>query len=407
MNRRFMALGLLSAALLLLGVRSAVGPAAAQEKKEPSPFAGRLGEVKAKLLKQAGATDKSEEAVAAGLKWLALHQAQDGHWSLHEFHKSTRTEPLPGGKLSEDATITGKAPQQNDVAGTALALLPFLAAGHTHKANKELNPSYQKTVFAGFEWLLKQQGKDGSFPGGIYAHVLATLALCENYAMTSDPVIKLPAQRAIDYLVAYQHKEGGGWRYTKNQPGDLSVTGWVMQALFAARAGGLRVPDATLKGAEQFVESCEDAANKGCYCYVPGGGARTPTMTAAGGLCKRFLGINPRSPKLLAGIVYLKETPPGGTNLYHEYYAARLIHSLNQEAWKAWFEGEQEKPGLRDVLLKAQDTGDTVATQAGSWHVQASHTAIGGRVMSTSLALLCLQTPYRYIPEWADLKKEP
>jgi hypothetical protein len=408
MTRYVWLIGRLSAALFLFGALAAVAPAPAQEKKEPapSPFAGRSGEAKAKLLKLGGGNDKSEEAVAAGLKWLALHQCQNGSWSLNDFHKHTRTEPFPAGKIFEDPKMTGMG-QPNDTAATALALLPFLAAGHTHKANKELNPNYQKTIAAGLTWLITQQGRDGSFPGGIYAHCLATLAVCEAYAMTKDPALKTPAQAAIVYLVAFQNKEGGGWRYQKGTPGDLSVTAWVMQVFHAAKAGGLVVPDASLKGAEQFIDSCEDAGNKGCYCYTPAAG-RTPSMTAAGNLSRRFLGATPRNAKLLTGVAFLKTMPPGSTkNLYQEYYAARLMHSLDQETWKAWFEGEEGKEGLRDYLIKSIDTGDKVQTQAGSWFLPGGQTAAGGRIFCTSLALLCLQTPYRHVPEWADLKKEP
>jgi hypothetical protein len=186
------------------------------------------------------------------------------------------------------------------------------------------------------------------------------------------------------------------------------VSGWVLQALFAAKAAGLTVPDATLKAAGQFVDSCEDANNKGCYCYLPGA-QRLPSMTSAGILSRRLLGVNAADPKFAAGLEYVKASPPGTTkNIYYEYYASRGLHAFNQEAWLAWFEGEQEKPGMRDYLLKSQDAGDKVPTQAGSWLFEGGpYTPVGGRIMCTSFALLCLETPYRYVPEWADLKKEP
>ena len=36
--------------------------------------------------------------MARGLAWLALHQANDGHWSLHELNRHGREKPLPAGK---------------------------------------------------------------------------------------------------------------------------------------------------------------------------------------------------------------------------------------------------------------------------------------------------------------------
>src|SRR5205823_6099264 len=74
----------------------------------------------------------TEEAIDTGLRWLALHQAADGHWSLHEFRQHSRTAPLPEGELLPSDKCTGQA-KKDDVAATALALLPFLGAGHTHR----------------------------------------------------------------------------------------------------------------------------------------------------------------------------------------------------------------------------------------------------------------------------------
>jgi hypothetical protein len=369
MAQRFLPPARLSAALCLLGAVLAVAPAPGQGTKEnkPTPFAGRSGELKEKLLKLGGGDEKTEAAVAAGLKWLALHQAPDGRWSLSAFHMSTRTEPFPGGKISADKTMTGQGTLQDDTAGTALALLPFLAAGHTHKPNKALDPSYHKGVQAGLTWLVRQQNKTGAFSHNIYAHSLATIALCEAYALTADPQLKAPAQRSITYLVAYQH-EKGGWRYNPQEAGDLSITAWVVQALLTARAAGLTVPERTLKLADDFVDFCEDGANKGCYCYKPPA-ERSASMTAAGLLTRMELGgLKPDNQKVLNGVDFLKTFPPGPNNeLYLEYYAARTMHRVGRDAWTARFVGEDGKDGLRDYLLKRMDTGKTMPTMAGSW----------------------------------------
>jgi uncharacterized protein (TIGR03067 family) len=365
-------------------------------------FAGRSGATKEKLLQIGGGNKESEACVAAGLYWLAHHQAQDGHWSMHEFQKYTREKPFPAGKVVEDKNMTGQG-HANDVAATAMALLPFLAAGQTHKANREQQSAdYSKGINAGLDWLIKQQGKDGSFPGGIYAHGIASIVLCEAYGLTSDPILKLPAQRALDYIVLYQHKEGGGWRYTKNQPGDLSVSGWQLMALKSGQMSGLRVPPETLKGAERFVDSSEDPNNKGCYSYVPGGG-RSPAMTATGMLCRQYLGINPRSPKLLAGVQFIKSFPPAGPgrpiDMYYEYYATQVMHHMGGDAWEFWNLGPDGKSGIRDTLIawsKAEEQKGP--TFKGSFMFQGGHTASGGRIMCTSLALLSLEVYYRHLP---------
>ena len=72
----------------------------------------------------------------------------------------------------------------------------------------------------------RQDPKKGDFGGGMYAHGLATIAMCEAYGLTQDPNLRPYAQKAINFIVSAQHVSNGGWRYAPNQEGDTSVTGW-------------------------------------------------------------------------------------------------------------------------------------------------------------------------------------
>src|SRR5213079_548831 len=103
----------------------------------------------------------------------------------------------------------------NDIAGTAFGLLPLLGAGHTHKPSPK-NP-YDKPIEKGLLYLIRKQNKStGDFGGGMYAHGLATIAMCEAYGLSQDPRLKGPAQRGINYIRAAQ-SESGGWRYEPRQ----------------------------------------------------------------------------------------------------------------------------------------------------------------------------------------------
>jgi RNA polymerase sigma factor (sigma-70 family) len=167
-----------------------------------------------------------EAAIAIGLKWLIRHQALDGHWGLHDFHVHGRcncTEPAKGA---------------NDIGGTSLALLALLGAGHTHKAT-EHRGIYAKNVERGLKWLITRQAVDGSLGSDVHAHGLATLTLCSVYGMTGDPIIKGPAQRALNFLVAAQEDKAGRLRATSKH------TLWLVLA--GAKQGqmaGLQVPKA-------------------------------------------------------------------------------------------------------------------------------------------------------------------
>jgi hypothetical protein len=70
-------------------------------------FGGRSGATRDQSLREGGGTTASEAAVTEGLKWLIRQQLGDGRWNL-------------GGN------------DPNPVAGTAMGLLPFLAAGKSH-----------------------------------------------------------------------------------------------------------------------------------------------------------------------------------------------------------------------------------------------------------------------------------
>ena len=116
----------------------------------------------------------------------------------------------------------------------------------------------------------RQDKRTGYFGGGMYAHGLATIAMCEAYGMTQDPNLRRPAQMAINYIVSAQH-DAGGWRYSPGQAGDTSVAGWQVMALKSAQMAGLDVPELTMKKAQNFVEAvCAKDADEGYPRYLPG-----------------------------------------------------------------------------------------------------------------------------------------
>jgi hypothetical protein len=372
----------------------------------PGGFGPRAsGATRERMLQEGGGNAVSEASVARGLKWLALHQAADGHWSLNGFSKHAREAPLGHGGKTFTCNCGGAAARSNDIAATAFGLLPFLAAGQTHKPPKDKKPNlvdYTKTVDGGLKFLVGKQGKDGAFVGEMYAHSLATIAVCEAYGMTSDPLLKVSAQNAVNYLVQAQDPAGGGWRYSpRASPGDTSVTGWALMALKSGQMAGLNVPAATLKRTDRFLDSVEANA-KGGFGYTPGSAERE-TMTAVGLLCRQYLGVNPRNPGLQAGVDRLKQpgNAPGKTgNIYYEYYATQVMHHMGGEAWQYWNLGPGGKGGIRDTLIAKQDPGGgTKNHQAGSWGPETGGFATeGGRMMSTSLSLLTLEVYYRHLP---------
>ena len=364
---------------LTVAVLGGVGPGQGEKDHSSKGFAWRSAGNRRKMLEETGGTVESEAAVAAGLKWLAQHQAPDGHWSLDSFPQQGKCRCTGAGSLN------------NDIAGTALGLLPFLGAGKTHRRSAE-NP-YQKIVDKGLKFLTSRQNANGYFGGGsYYAQGLATMAVCEAYGLTSDPALKRSAQQAISNIVSAQNANGG-WDYL---PGtlrtDTSVGGWQLMALKSGETAGLDVPKKATNAASRWLDRVMTNDGAG---YGYDGPGDTNTMTGVGLLCREHLGWAPRNPSLIKGVEKLRTIGPeeNQNNIYYCYYATQVLYHFGGQAWEKW------NPKMRDILIAKQDKGANIAHQKGSWSPKDdAHGGAGGRLMVTSLSLLTLEVYYRYPP---------
>jgi hypothetical protein len=362
------------------------GHVGGNRRPSPGSYYGRSGATKKKALREGGGNSKSEAAVALGLQWIARHQAPDGGWSLRAFHHHRA------------CNCGDKATSENCTAATAFGLLPLLGAGYTHKVKKGVKNPYARRVLRGLDYLMRNQDKlTGNFGGGMYAHGLATIAMCEAYGLTRDQLLRKSAQRAVNYIVNAQDLNGGGWRYSPREAGDTSVVGWQVMALKSAQMAELDVPRDTMRRAEGFLDSVMDPDTAG-YKYQPAY-ATTEAMTAVGLLCRQYLqSWGPSSPRMVKGVrSWLDTHPPdsGLKNMYYYYYATQVLHHFGGQSWKKW----NEK--MRDMLIATQDKGTDRKTnhQKGSWSpVGEQWGAAGGRLMITSLSILTQEVYYRYLP---------
>ena len=340
----------------------------------PGGINGRSGVSRDKALQSGGGTTASEAAVTAGLRWLARQQMPDGRWMLN------------GPNLPEK----DRGNESNDVAATALGLLPMLAAGKTHKpGDKNI---FDKVVEKGLKFLIRAQDqKTGYFGGSMYAHGLATIAICEAYGLTQDPVLRRPAQKALNLIVNTQHEEGG-WRYgPSKQPGDLSISGWQIMALKSGQMAGLDVPAVATRKAAYFLDSLANESDEG-YGYV--GKGSSLRMTAVGLLCRQYMqNWGPAHPRMIKAIDnFLKRNPPNTQDVYYYYYATQVMHHFGGDAWRTWNET------MREALIKKQEKNESSANN-GSWSPAGDPWGrAGGRLMMTSLNLLTLEVYYRYLP---------
>jgi hypothetical protein len=213
--------------------------------------------------------------------------------------------------------------------------------------------------------------------------------------LTSDPSLQKSAQKAINFIVAAQ-SDTGGWRYEPRSGGDTSVVGWQVMALKSGQMAGLEVPSRALAGASKWLDSCA-SPDQGAYGYTgPAVGAADAgtALTAVGLLCREYLGWGPRNPGLQAGVKKLeKKKARDARSLYYTYYATQVMHHMGGSAWDLW------NPETRDYLIASQDQGRTKPHQLGSWEPRGdAHGGPGGRIMTTSLAVLTLEVYYRHLP---------
>ncbi|MEN6458316.1 MAG: prenyltransferase/squalene oxidase repeat-containing protein [Thermoguttaceae bacterium] len=333
-----------------------------------------------------GATRISERAVAGALNWLARHQSPNGSWSLSNYNAHCK-----------DGTCSGPGRTGNRLsAATALGLLPFLAAGQTHKTKGP----YQKNIAAGIRFLVTHQNPDGDMSMGaqLYDHGLAAIALCECYGMSGDAALRPHAQAALNFIVDAQDPKGGGWRYRPRRPGDTSVVGWQLMALKSGQMAYLPVNPAVFDKAKEFLKSVAYGGQYGgIFCYLPGGQSISGddrATTAIALLCHQYMHMERNNPAMVEGTAFLMQNlpDPERPNLYYWYYATMTMHNQPGKDWDTW------NRKIRRLLI---DTQSREGCAAGSWYSTngkdpwAEH---GGRVMMTSLAALTLEVYYRYLP---------
>ena len=382
-----------------------------EAKQVAEPFA-RRGMRNVQLGRAGQPSAKTEAAIELGLDFLARHQSADGSWTFNDFGQGR-----PGYE-QERAAI------QADTAATGLALLSFLGAGYDHFDDK-----YQDRVAAGLNFLVKNQRPDGDLylpqdqytnrVAQLYSHGIASIALCEAYGMTGDPRLAKAAQSAIDFIVASQHEQRGGWRYTPGYMSDLSVSGWQLMALRSGELAGLEAPQETYESVKKFLDRCQASSDDGSrYVYNPYA-ANTPTqrhgrspstvMTSVGLLMRLYTGWNREHDDLRRGADHLlanlptlgslDEPPQVGTignpmrDTYYWYYATQVMFHMKGAYWEQW------NDALHPLLTESQIQSGTFA---GSWDprrpVPDKWGPHAGRIYITTLNLLSLEVYYRHLP---------
>ncbi|MEC7408541.1 MAG: prenyltransferase/squalene oxidase repeat-containing protein, partial [Planctomycetota bacterium] len=340
-------------------------------------FANRTGDAKQKALLGTGGSENTEISVKRALDYLVSQQRENGSWDPRTSHAGLERSPLGESR--------GSAGSHAETALTGLALLSLMGAGHTHQEGQ-----YADAVYKGLAFLIHQQKPNGSMQGNAkiyeatYCHGMAALAMCEAAAITRDASAILSAERAIAHTQALQHPATGGWRYTEGDPGDLSQLGWQAMVLDSGNRAGIAISDRSILGVQRFLQSVQVGRSGGLASYRRGE-APTHTMTAEALATRILIGDKISKEAIEEAEAYLMLNLPGNgqDNYYYWYYATIGLHQLQNENWNQWNQALQQR------LLTTQNPD-------GSWPTQTLWGGYGGKIYTTAMATLCLETYYRH-----------
>ena len=315
------------------------------------------------------AAPAADRAVKRALEHLKSTQKPDGAWESGGFGRATSV--------------------------TSLSVMAFLAAGHVPG---EPGP-YRDAVERGIRYVLDHQRTDGllvsnSSHGPLYCHGISTLMLAEVVGMTPDPALAERTRRALTKAVrlilmaqnlAKSPDNAGGWRYQPtSRDSDLSVSGWQLMALRAAKSAGCDVPSDNIDRAIAYLKRC--AVPDGGFAYQPGQAPNNP-RTGTGILALEICGEH-FTPEALAGAEYLVKHPPHWSSpyfFYEVYYCSQAMFQMGDKYFLAYY------PKLVRILLERQD-------RDGSWLSGDGNDRAGGRNYCTAMAVLALAVEYRYLP---------
>jgi hypothetical protein len=310
-----------------------------------------------------------DAAIGRALSFIASKQQPEGAWLTEAWGEST--------------------------AITSLAIMSFLAAGHVPGEGP-----YGEQINRGIRWVISQQQPNGMLirkaqsHGPMYDHGICTLMLAEAAGMLDGadaPLARRALEKAVLLILESQAVEKfdrhqGGWRYQiDSRDSDLSVTGWQVMALRAAKDIGCDVPAEAIDRAVNYVKLCSDRKNNG-FGYQPGNGP-TPTLTGTGITCLEVCGDH-ASTEALGGAKWLQSHPlvEKSTYFYYGvYYTGVGMFKIGGEF------ASRNHRHLAEVLLPIQQ-GD------GGWNPHHGSEKQAGRIYSTSLAVLALAVEYRYLP---------
>ena len=278
----------------------------------------------------ANLTENSETSSDRAINWLCANQEADGSWDAEKWGGSRNFE-------------------------IALTALPAIAVIGRNPTTPERAAAAARAI----QWLRAQQSEDGTIGpsnfGTPYNHGLATLALLYSYRQNQDQDLRGPIGAAITAMVRAQTREGG-WGWTGSLLADKTITAWHVEAL--------RLAD------ELGMENSKAALGRG-LAWV----AAHPDLKSGIDSANNPTGVLPAR----------NDGAPGkaGFDLCSSYFLTITLQRARNEV------SDRHLAAIRRSLIHLQiPQGD----DSGSWPPDDRWGSSGGRIYSTALATLSLES---------------
>ncbi len=338
------------------------GPAAADL---PAPRPANMAPSAQNKPMEGEMTPELDEAVRRGLAALVEMQNDDGSFG--------------GGRFNRNVAIT------------ALGGLALMADGHL-PGRGQYGPNVERALRNVLDMSTEIgliTGDAGNGP--MYGHGFATLFLGEVHGMTGGDDDSPLARRTHEALIRAcrlierTQNEEGGWRYNPvPNDADVSVTITQIMALRSARNAGIEVPKAVIDKAVEYVKKCQNP--DGGFMYQTPAGISAWPRSAAGVASLYYAGIY-EGDAVTKGLGYLmREAMPenrarSDTHYwYGMYYTSQSMYLAGGQSWETFW------PQSRREMLRSQNA-------RGVWNDPGI-----GQAYGTSMALIVLQMPKRYLP---------
>ncbi|MCA9213482.1 MAG: terpene cyclase/mutase family protein [Planctomycetales bacterium] len=304
------------------------------------------------------------------------------------------------------------APTSGQPGVTGLSVLAFLAKGHVPGGGK-----YGDELDAAIDYILSCQRSDGLIAGGpggrdfdgktaIYNHAIAGLVLCQAYGMV-DRDRAAEIEQVVPKALAFTRKrqtlpksypqEKGGWRYfyEGNPESDLSVTGWQMMFLRAAKNAGFDVPQEHIDEALKYVRSCWNE-REGVFYYMttPGHQRWSRGMCGVGIISLTMAGEHQTPMAKKAGRFILQNSfrrygdrvGSGERWFYSAYVCSQAMSQLGGEYWERFY------PSLVETLMATQRPDGSFPSEPYSNDSQY------GNACTTNFSVLAMTPPLQLLP---------